>query len=108
MLAPPRAGRPATPLKLLLENAPAVLLAPVLQVSGTPLLNAISVLPGFTPSDSWTATWQGVLPGLSVRSGETGPVGDGRPWLALQVRIADASGLPHDHYVHVGCVVMAD
>lgn len=71
------------------ETPPA---APVLQLSGTPLRNAIAVLPGFTPSDSWTATWQGVLPGLSVRSGETGAVGDGRPWLALQVRTADASG----------------
>ncbi len=29
MLAPPRAGRPATPLRMLLENAPGVLLAPV-------------------------------------------------------------------------------
>src|SRR5664280_1603837 len=29
MLAPPRAGRPASPLKKLLENAPSVLLAPV-------------------------------------------------------------------------------
>jgi predicted lipid carrier protein YhbT len=29
MLAPPRAGRPATPLKSLLEHAPGVLLAPV-------------------------------------------------------------------------------
>src|SRR5450759_3342112 len=29
MLAPPRAGRPASPLKQLLENAPSVLLAPV-------------------------------------------------------------------------------
>src|ERR1039458_9578239 len=29
MLAPPRAGRPASPLKTLLENVPSVLLAPV-------------------------------------------------------------------------------
>ena len=29
MLAPPRAGRPASPLKILLENVPSVLLAPV-------------------------------------------------------------------------------
>ena len=66
--------------------------AAVLEVTGTPLRNAIGLTPGYTPTDSWTATWQGVLPGLSVRIGETGPVGDGRPWVALQVRTTDASG----------------
>jgi hypothetical protein len=66
--------------------------AAVLQLTGTPLRDAIAVVPGYTPSDTWTATWQGVLPGLATRSGETGPVGDGRPWLALQVHTADSSG----------------
>lgn len=73
----------------LTESPPSL---PELQVTGTPLRSAITVLPGFTPTDTWTATWQGVLPGLSIRKGETGPVGDGRPWLALQVQTADASG----------------
>jgi len=42
MLAPPRAGRPASPLKTLLENAPSVLLAPVPLALLQPIFNRIA------------------------------------------------------------------
>ena len=42
MLAPPRAGRPASPLKKLLENAPSVLLAPVPLALLQPIFNRIA------------------------------------------------------------------
>ena len=42
MLAPPRAGRPASPLKSLLENAPSVLLAPVPLALLQPIFNRIA------------------------------------------------------------------
>ncbi len=42
MLAPPRAGRPASPLKALLENAPSVLLAPVPLALLQPIFNRIA------------------------------------------------------------------
>ena len=42
MLAPPRAGRPATPLKSLLESAPSVLLAPVPLALLQPIFNRIA------------------------------------------------------------------
>ena len=67
--------------------------SPELVVTSTELKAAVTVTPGYTPTDTWTATWQGVLPALSLRSGESGPVGDGRPWLALQVQANDAAGV---------------
>ena len=42
MLAPPRAGRPASPLKTLLEGAPSVLLAPVPLALLQPIFNRIA------------------------------------------------------------------
>jgi O2-independent ubiquinone biosynthesis accessory factor UbiT len=42
MLAPPRASRPATPLKSLLENAPSVLLAPLPLALLQPIFNRIA------------------------------------------------------------------
>src|SRR5674476_478709 len=42
MLAPPRAGRPASPLKTLLENVPSVLLAPVPLALLQPILTRIA------------------------------------------------------------------
>lgn len=66
--------------------------SPELALTGADLREAVTITPGYTPTDSWNASWQGVLPGLSLRSGESGPAGDGRPWLALQVQASDASG----------------
>jgi len=42
MLAPPRAGRPASPLKALLEGAPSILLAPVPLALLQPVFNRIA------------------------------------------------------------------
>ena len=44
MLAPPRAGRPASPLKSLLEGAPRVLLAPVPLALLQPIFNRIATM----------------------------------------------------------------
>jgi predicted lipid carrier protein YhbT len=43
MLAPPRAGRPASPLKVLLENAPSVLLTSVPLALLQPMFNRIAI-----------------------------------------------------------------
>ncbi len=50
----------------------------------TVLSSAVTVTPGFTPTDRWTVTHEGLLPGLASRRAETGEDG-GAPWLALQV-----------------------
>jgi hypothetical protein len=54
------------------------------------LATAVRVTPGFTPSEHWTVTFEGVLPGLSSRRAETGDEG-GAPWLALQVGVPGVS-----------------
>ena len=48
-------------------------------------INVVRVTPGFTPSDVWRIKYQGTLPGLSVRTAETGPTGTGGTWLAMQL-----------------------
>jgi len=48
-------------------------------------INVVRVTPGFTPSDVWRIKYQGTLPGLSVRTAETGPTGGGGTWLAMQL-----------------------
>lgn len=53
----------------------------------------IDVTPGYTPTDVWTVTYQGLLPDLGVRGGGTAAPrlgeaalhGSGAPWIALQV-----------------------
>jgi hypothetical protein len=44
----------------------------------------IQVTPGFTPDDTWTLTWEGVLPGLDGRAAVLGVDGTSR-WLAVQI-----------------------
>lgn len=53
------------------------------------LSTAVGVTAGFTPTDRWTVTREGVLPGLSARRGEAR--NDGSPWLALQSTATDGS-----------------
>jgi len=43
----------------------------------------IEVTPGYTPTDTFAVTWQGILPDLEMRAAEAG-VAAGEPWLALQ------------------------
>ncbi|HEX9401922.1 MAG TPA: hypothetical protein VF912_17565 [Anaeromyxobacter sp.] len=50
----------------------------------TGLSSAVTVTPGYTPTDRWTVTHEGLLPGLASRRAESGDDG-GAPWLALQV-----------------------
>jgi hypothetical protein len=47
------------------------------------LTASVGVTPGFTPTDRWTVTYQGVLPGLTSRRAEAGTDAGG-PWLAMQ------------------------
>jgi hypothetical protein len=47
------------------------------------LTASVGVTPGFTPTDRWTVTYQGVLPGLTSRRAEAG-TDAGVPWLAMQ------------------------
>jgi hypothetical protein len=44
------------------------------------LSTAVTLTPGFTPSERWTVAREGVLPGLSSRRAEAG----GSTWIALQ------------------------
>jgi hypothetical protein len=46
----------------------------------------IQVTPGFTPDDSWTLTWQGILPSLNGRAAVFGRDGTSR-WLAVQIGV---------------------
>jgi len=48
------------------------------------LYNSIIVWPGFTPTDTWTLTWQGVLPGLGLLQGVYGRKATGELYLAIQ------------------------
>ncbi|WP_242395314.1 hypothetical protein [Anaeromyxobacter oryzisoli] len=56
----------------------------VLARSGTALLRSVWITPGFTPSDTWSVVYQGLLPGLSDRRAQVGSNGGGQPWLAIQ------------------------
>lgn len=62
--------------------------------SGDTLSRVARVTPGYTPSDTWRIRYQGPLPGLGMRSAETGQTGDGRTWLAMQRTTPVAGGGP--------------
>lgn len=53
----------------------------------------VTVTPGFTPTDTYYAVYQAVLPGLSVRRVDLGDNGDGRLWMAVQSHLAGGTGL---------------
>jgi hypothetical protein len=53
------------------------------------LAAAVTLTPGYTPSDHWVVTQEGILPGLSELGAEA--ANDGTPWLALQQTAADGS-----------------
>lgn len=55
-------------------------------------LDAVEVTPGYTYDDTWRLEYQGDLPELAARSGETGST-VGRVWVAVQGRNALGSGL---------------
>ena len=52
----------------------------------------IGVTPGFTPTDSWTVAWQGVLPGLAARLGVAWVATGGAP-APERVALQEATGL---------------
>ncbi|HEX9241200.1 MAG TPA: hypothetical protein VF875_02035, partial [Anaeromyxobacter sp.] len=54
----------------------------------TGLATSVGVTAGFTPTDRWTVTREGILPWLSSRRAEVG--NDGLLWLAMQVTDPDA------------------
>jgi hypothetical protein len=77
------------------------------------LSSAVGVTAGYTPTDRWIVTNQGVLPGLTSRRAEVGNDGT-NTWLAMQVTDADGS---HSEVVrlfdpvigvHVGDTVVFD
>jgi hypothetical protein len=71
-------GVPANQFLVLKNGASTV----VSHVDLAGLTAAVGVTPGFTPTDRWTVTYQGVLPGLTSRRAQTG--NDGTVWLAMQ------------------------
>ncbi|ACL65985.1 conserved hypothetical protein [Anaeromyxobacter dehalogenans 2CP-1] len=52
----------------------------------------VRVTPGYTATDTWTVLYQGPLPGLSARAGQTGATADGRLWLAVQTPLPRSDG----------------
>ena len=75
----------------------------------------IRVTPGYTPDETWTAAWQGALPGLQQRRGVLGRLGSGEVYVAVQTRIV-AGQQPNDVAnlfdpalgVHAGDPALAD
>jgi hypothetical protein len=55
-------------------------------IEGAIATRSVHVTPGFTDTDSWQMTYQGVLPGLSAKRVEGGTTGGGSTWIALQTR----------------------
>lgn len=56
------------------------------------IVRAVRITPGYTATDTWTVMYQGPLPGLSARAGQTGQTADGRLWLAVQSPVPRADG----------------
>ena len=56
----------------------------------------VGLTPGFTNSETWTVSWQGILPGLGGRRAELHGDGAGPTWLAVQDRtgLAGPAGAP--------------
>jgi hypothetical protein len=48
------------------------------------MASIVTVTPGYTPSDSWSLTWQGILPALDRRVGVVASAGAGIDWIAVQ------------------------
>jgi len=66
-----------------------------LKHEGSDLIPAVRVTPGFTQSETFTVTFQGEMPGFTtgdLNPAETGRLGDGRTWLALQTSEAAPGG----------------
>jgi hypothetical protein len=59
--------------------------ADALRTDPTGMLLGVPVTPGYTNTDTWTVTFEGVLPGLEARLGETFDAGNGRTRVAVQV-----------------------
>jgi hypothetical protein len=84
-----------------------------LHTDPTGLSTAVTVTGGFTPSDRWFVTSEGILPNLSSRRAEAGDDA-GTPWLALQQTAADGTGQAAVRLfdptlgVHVGDTVVID
>jgi hypothetical protein len=55
-----------------------------LAFDATGIANGVRVTPGFTPTDSWRVSFQGVLPGLEARRSQSGITADASTWIALQ------------------------
>jgi hypothetical protein len=54
---------------------------------------AFIVWPGYTPDDTFTMRWQGILPGLGLRRGVLGRLASGETYLAVQQAV-NPSGPP--------------
>jgi hypothetical protein len=51
---------------------------------GAELPALVRITPGYTPSDSWTLAWEGLLPGLTALKAQVQSTGTGLAWLAVQ------------------------
>jgi hypothetical protein len=63
-----------------------------LRTDSAGIVAGVTVTPGYTNTDTWTVTFEGVLPGLEARLAETGDTGDGRTRVAVQVTIPCTGG----------------
>lgn len=69
---------------------------PVLSVDVLDLPALVTMTPGYTPSDSWTVSLEGELPGLTALRGQlqATPGADGIAWVAIQASVGTSPATP--------------
>jgi hypothetical protein len=83
-LTPSGGTQPSTVPLLGLWNEKTDPTKPVVVTGAASMIGQVRVTPGFTNTEAWTVTWQGVLPGLGARTGQLRSTGPGIDWLAVQ------------------------
>ncbi|HET9553299.1 MAG TPA: hypothetical protein VFP50_10055 [Anaeromyxobacteraceae bacterium] len=62
---------------------------PVVVTGASSMMAQVKVTPGFTNSETWSVSYQGILPGLGDRTGQVRSTGPAIDWIAVQ----EATGL---------------
>lgn len=67
----------------------------------TEIQKGVHVTPGFTGSETWVVSFQGLLPGLEAHRGQTGATAGGGTWVAMQVPVTGSGATPFTEVVRV-------